>query len=184
MNTGRAVSDLIMATLPKAPADPYEYVMWCEAMAEQCVAFSKRYTALAKQEMTRIKEDGLTSDKYEYVDCPMEPKRSADRDKLAAELPKVYEKIAHVPAAYAAELIGPNKLWKLAAKQAGYDPTREVITLTDLQRELGKTRSEAYIKVIFDAKSPGIYPKGSYRDPRDSPELTQKSPKALPEAKE
>lgn len=182
MITTPAVTDRIMAALPKAPADPYEYVMWCGAMAEQCTALSKRYAALAKQEMTRIKEDGLISDKYEYIDCPMEPKRTADRDKLAAELPKVYEKIAHVPASYAAELIGPNKLWKLAAKQAGYDPNREVITLSDIQRELGKTRSESYIKVIFDAKSPGIYPKGSYKDPRDSPKLTQNAPKQLPEA--
>lgn len=184
MNTTPTVMDQIMAVLPKAPVDPYEYVLWCDTMAEQCTALSRRYAALAKREMARIKADGLTSDKYEYVDCPLEPKRTADRDKLAAELPKVYEKIVHVPAPYAAELIGPNKLWKLAAKQAGYDPNREVITLADLQRELGKTRSESYIKVIFDAKSPGIFLKGSYSDPRESPKLTQNVPRALPEARE
>lgn len=164
-----AVMDRIMAALPTPPADPYEYILWCGAMAEQCTALSRRYAALAMREMARIKDEGLTSDKYEYIDCPMDPKRTADRDKLAAELPKVYEKIAHVPTSYAEELIGPNKLWKLAAKQTGYDPIRGVITPTDLQRELGKTRSEAYIKVIFDAKSPGIFLKGSYRDPRQLP---------------
>lgn len=93
-----AVMDRIMAALPTRPADPYEYILWCGAMAEQCTALSRRYAALAAREMARIKDEGLTSDKYEYIDCPMDPRRTADRDKLAAELPKVYEKIAHVPA--------------------------------------------------------------------------------------